>query len=320
MTCIYCLESKGAHQFNREHVIPQAFGTFEHNLVLTCVCKGCNKYFGDTIDLKLARDSPEGWDRVVKGHKNPSAFKGLGKRSTTHIRVLSGPRDGVLCEGTPAPLGSDIEARTLAQVGFSSSGQGPFRYFLLEQLPSPYELFQQGYTWPLFFRIYGIKPELAETALRARGFPPLGDVQKLAQPPKSGQGYVQFMISHDEFRAIAKIALNYVAAVAGPAIARMPQFNEVRRYVREDVRPAYHVVGIGEPKPITREGKAVNGHLLAFTRRGQELDGLVSLFGRLRYLVRLSLVPFAVEVAWGSAHIFDVDARRIYPVEPGTRI
>jgi len=32
--CIWCLETKPESAFNREHVIPEAFGKFENNLVL----------------------------------------------------------------------------------------------------------------------------------------------------------------------------------------------------------------------------------------------------------------------------------------------
>ena len=32
--CIHCLAEKPDSSFNREHVLPEAFGTFEGNLVL----------------------------------------------------------------------------------------------------------------------------------------------------------------------------------------------------------------------------------------------------------------------------------------------
>lgn len=320
MTCIYCLESKPDDAFDHEHVIPRAFGTFEQNLVLQCVCRDCNKYFGATIDLKLGRDSPEGWDRVIKGKKAQGEFKGLGKRSTTQVTVLDGPLQGVLCEAKPAPEGQRLSAKKLPQVGFSNSEQGPFQYFLMTNLPSPIELQLAGYGEPLFFRTFGTSAEAAETALQAKGFPPNARFQKGEPTPKQGDAHVQFMSSHQEYRALAKITFNYLAAIAGPAVARMPQFNEVRRYIRFDVRPDRQLVGVGQPKLLQRAGRSVNGHILAFERQGDLLLGRVSMFGRLRYAVLLSQGPFAIETQWRSGHIFDVDARQIYPIDPGTRV
>lgn len=49
--CIYCLNDRPPSAFNVEHVVPCAFGTFEQNLTLDCVCQDCNSYFGRTIEL-----------------------------------------------------------------------------------------------------------------------------------------------------------------------------------------------------------------------------------------------------------------------------
>ena len=45
--------------FDRDHVMPEAFGTFDENWTLDCVCKACNGHFGRTIELTLARGSTE---------------------------------------------------------------------------------------------------------------------------------------------------------------------------------------------------------------------------------------------------------------------
>lgn len=50
--CIYCMEEKGKALFNRDHVIPEAFGTFDDYLVLTSVCQACNQFmYGTTWTL-----------------------------------------------------------------------------------------------------------------------------------------------------------------------------------------------------------------------------------------------------------------------------
>jgi hypothetical protein len=65
--CIYCLQKKPDGEFNAEHVVPQSFGRFEDNLVLDCVCKECNDYFGGTLDLKLGRRAALGAARPTNG-------------------------------------------------------------------------------------------------------------------------------------------------------------------------------------------------------------------------------------------------------------
>ena len=57
--CIYCKQVDV--QFNREHVIPEAFGTFGADTMILegQVCKPCNSTLGGRLDLVLARDSWE---------------------------------------------------------------------------------------------------------------------------------------------------------------------------------------------------------------------------------------------------------------------
>jgi hypothetical protein len=106
--CIYCLEKQPDDQFNREHVIPEAFGKFEGNLVLECVCEACNTYFANTIDLKLARDSIEGIDRFWSGMKPAAEFKSLGPRSTTTVRFKEGAIHGGEGYAVANPNGTEL--------------------------------------------------------------------------------------------------------------------------------------------------------------------------------------------------------------------
>src|SRR5205814_9517651 len=69
-TCIYC-QGSGV-KFNREHVIPEAFGKFKDNFVLTCVCVNCNQFFGDELELVLGRNSREAILRLHHGVKAPA--------------------------------------------------------------------------------------------------------------------------------------------------------------------------------------------------------------------------------------------------------
>jgi hypothetical protein len=71
-SCIYCRREN--QEFDREHVIPQAFGNFEPNslILYDAVCKGCNNFFGRTLDFALSRDSMEALLRFRYGTKPAS--------------------------------------------------------------------------------------------------------------------------------------------------------------------------------------------------------------------------------------------------------
>ena len=79
-TCIYCLLAKPVGDFDREHIIPEAFGHFAGALTLTTtrvlrVCKSCNGDFGRTIDLTLTRDSLEALLRIRFDLHNPEKLE-----------------------------------------------------------------------------------------------------------------------------------------------------------------------------------------------------------------------------------------------------
>jgi len=101
--CIYCVLDKPSSAFSKtEHVLPEAFGRFRNNLTLNdTVCDDCNQFFGNTIDLYLARDTPDGFRRLVLGYRPPEEFKSLGKASTMTFRVGSGPFAGAFVKQKP---------------------------------------------------------------------------------------------------------------------------------------------------------------------------------------------------------------------------
>ena len=139
--CIYCTVEKDADGFNRDHVIPEAFGLFEGNFVLTCVCVTCNQFFGDTLELKLARDSLEGHDRVRVGLKDATDFRSLGKRSTTYVEFdgdsavagargyLLSPKEGPELATTVMPRVGFRRVLSAPSSGFRSTGSRPRRSF-----------------------------------------------------------------------------------------------------------------------------------------------------------------------------------------------
>ncbi len=285
--CIYCLHERDETEFNREHVVPQGFGTFENNLVLDCVCTDCNTFFGNELDLKLARDTAEGLDRFRWGLRRPDQYKSLGARGTTRIEVMEdGPLKGVYCRLRPTGDGTDFDIEPLPQVGFATAEDGPHQFFLLDRLPTPDELVRRGFRRgeQVYLRVWGTSTDVAFGKLAERGFKS-GETTGETNPT-TGRTYVEFVfrVSHPEFRAVTKVALNYLAHVAGAGIARMPNFNEARRYVRADVRPEQRLVNIGSPIHVARRstGQPVLGHFVTVERSGGRVIAQVSLLGRFR--------------------------------------
>ena len=133
--CIYCKKSDPEVSFEkREHVIPQSFGRFEpDNMVLKCVCDECNKYFGDDLDMVLARDSMEAFGRIHIGGiwpKDPTH-----KQTRTQIRVEEGPQKGMISKLYKSVDGSP-EMRTMSQVGIYNKKTGAYDFFILKTIPT----------------------------------------------------------------------------------------------------------------------------------------------------------------------------------------
>ena len=71
--CIYCLRRLPDRDFNREHVLSKAFGTFKDAPVLhRCVCRQCNQFFADELEMRVARGAFEGMLRHKHGIRTPT--------------------------------------------------------------------------------------------------------------------------------------------------------------------------------------------------------------------------------------------------------
>jgi hypothetical protein len=327
--CIYCLNKKPDGSFNTEHVIPQAFGQFEGNLVLDCVCFECNDYFGRTIDLKFARDSIEGIDRIWSGIKPASEFKSLGRRSTTRVRFKEEAVYGA--EGYPAANVDGPELRVMAfpQIGFEQP-PGAMRWFRREDLPKKARLIDFGIDpkKEFFIHVREMAATDAHEALLSKGYDKLGNFAVYDPPPEETiETMMVGVIGQPEKRAATKIALNYLAAVAGSALVRTASFDEVRQFARNDVGESR--VHVSEnPWAISRNGtERARGHYLSVrTEQSGRIVAQVSLMLRIRYVVHLmsaNLITGTPTVS--SAHFFDLDthvATRIpaIPLIPGRQL
>jgi hypothetical protein len=322
-TCIYCLERKSEDQFNREHVVPEAFGMFKNSLVLDCVCTQCNQHFGDTIDLKLARDSVEGIDRYWSGLKPTIEYKSLGPRSTTVTEFREGPMAGVTGYLRPNPTNAELRVQPFPHIGFAQDGVdgGNVRWFRADAVPEKSELTALGFIkgQELRFHVREMTWQDAASALTSKGYDGLSDPEVTVPPEgETVETETLVIIGRPEQRAAAKIALNYLAAVGGSALVRAPQFHAVRNFIRYDqgkppLWPTENVLGF-----LVDGNRVTKGHYLAVqTTRGGFVVADVCLMLRLRYTVFLSDTPFAVSTPQlYSSHLFDLLTGQARPTTP----
>ena len=304
---------KSAADFNRDHVIPEAFGLFEGTFVLACVCTACNQFFGDTVELKLARDSIEAHDRVRVGLKDARQFQALGKRSTTYVEFgTDSPAPGAHGYLVPPKEGPDLAVTVKPRVGFGHSADGPFDWRPIDQLPTKDELAALGFRKgePLYMQTQGEAPiEEFQSALATKGIP-FSVTSEV--PPPAGAAHVEvvYTLARPEFRALTKIALNYLAAVAGSDVAREPWFHQARRFARYDegknpVKPP--LARLFEPSPH---------HYVSVQSVAGGVVAHVSLLMRCRYyaivLAREGVAPDLIS----SAHLFNLDTREVTATLP----
>src|SRR5258708_5084672 len=114
--CVYC-RATGV-PFNRDHVIPEAFGRFNNNLVVTCVCAKCNQFFGDELELVLGRNSREAILRLHHGVKAPTGAHHLKYDNAKLTVGEPGPWRGAEIILAADPTGTKLDTKPIAQVAF----------------------------------------------------------------------------------------------------------------------------------------------------------------------------------------------------------
>jgi hypothetical protein len=113
-------------------------------------------------------------------------------------------------------------------------------------------------------------------------------------------------------RGVAKIAFNYLAWRAGADFARLPDFDDVRRFVREGSAPGYSIV-VASQDPIlyydTRTLRQTNGHIitLSWPPNQRRIVARLSLFNDIIFTVTLTRSFSGVWRLMQSGHHFDVE-------------
>ncbi len=135
--CIYRRQWKDDGAYTEvEHVLPQSFGRFQNNFTLIrMVCDECNQFFGNHLELNLARDTVEGQSRVDLFVRRPEEFRSPGRRSRMKIRIAEGPLKGAYAYRHYSEDAGAVELVPVPQVLFRQRSRDEYMYFPLDDLP-----------------------------------------------------------------------------------------------------------------------------------------------------------------------------------------
>lgn len=242
--CIYCLQEKPKSEFNREHVIPQMFGTYSgDNLVLhDNVCINCNSFFSRELEDKVSLDSYEAFLRTAKGSKQFKSFKQLG-RNNLHFSG-SGP----VVESMPFEVYAHSDGRSNELIYQPKSVIGIMRdesnriydFYSIEDLPpcSPEEQARlRKLISPYSFCGYEDKDiKRIIEALESKGY----DVSNIgfgsmpfSEIIDDSISKIELFVKNDiiNWRLSAKVMYNFLCKIYGAAFVLEPGLDELREFI-----------------------------------------------------------------------------------------
>ena len=232
-TCIYC--GATGVPFTRDHVIPEAFGTFKNNFVITCVCGRCNQYFGDELEIVLGRNSREAILRIHHGVKAPTATSRLKYDRATLTVGEPGPWRGAQIVLVADPARTKLDTRPLPQVAFRNKGESEWVWFSESQFadPSIVDVYRNPES---LIQVVGPSQNDVERLIgKLNGLGIHFNQQgPLPQPTRSDGTILTKLASKIDvtiLRAIGKIAFNYVAYTHGASFVLRDDFDQYRCWV-----------------------------------------------------------------------------------------
>lgn len=310
----------GARRFARpEHVIPRAFGRFEHNLTIFSVCEACNQWFGNNLEVSFNRNSGEGLMRLLSGVKPAHE---AGQIGGDRLSIAAG--DGVRFAGAksyfkPHTDGTTVVASFVPHVGFAPSERDQPVLFTEAELTAEivakylsYECFVIGETEDDYQRLTAKLEALGCRALSVLWWHPDTALPLVLEPVS-----VDYRLDDEVFRTVGKIAFNYLAHVAGAEFCLHRDFDQFRRFVRYGEGDWQHFMGFSQEPLLLNERRTgrreTRGHLLvAEWRAGAKAPvASVKLFNDIHYRIRFAANPKTVWRDIRSGHHFNLKTLKI---------
>ncbi len=326
MKCIYCLESKSEAEFEKaEHVIPRSFGVFTNNFVLNgpdnkAVCDDCNQYFGDNLEIDLARDSFEGIARFDHKVKKASEFKSLGKKSRLIIKTTEGFFKGAYVYRDYSAAGDKIIIKPLSQLGFLKGDMPEYEFFKLENVPDKTSSIDEKYNLndPRGIIILGCSQETGDKILKQKGF--TFKMKGVLDPPNTEHVNwlceVEGKIDQQIMRAIAKIGFNYLSFWEGPEFVLHNGFNIIRRFIRYGDKAEYPLYHVDDQSILEDERESSQrrlGHIVTveWANDGVSIISKVSLLNWATYYISLARTFSGERRSITRGHLFNVHGKDI---------
>jgi hypothetical protein len=320
--CIYCSTEFPSESFNRDHVLPRAFGAFDNNFTLDCVCTACNNYFSKHLELRLARDTVEGLERFDHGVREPKDYKSLGRGGRMRILVDEGPFAGALAEFGPSEDGDGLGIPPIPQIGLRRTGEKAFVCYRPEDFPHRCEWsdIPKGTEIDLFF--WGLPHEEVNRVLAEKGFAAdVSQFQAMAGPEPGDRTRcdVVFQVDLTIRRAVAKVGFNYLAFRYGAALCRSHRFDAIRSFIRHGQGDGPDLVKLDQESILWDErgrDKRRLGHLITVESDFESgtIVAQVALFNNNRYRILLAVERFDVDPNICTGSFFNIESKQILPL------
>lgn len=332
LSCIYCTQTKAQSEFNKEHVIPEAFGRFRGALTLARprrvrVCRSCNQRFGDTLDGRLTRNSAEALMRLRFGTYNAAELGSYFQRGV-RIRLedehVLGPLQVTFVQSAgdsePQPIPMPQVRVRLTSRAVKCIPEAAIAKDFPPLIPS---IAEKGVS---LFWSASVDPG-AEARLKA-ALTQCGYSPKEWKPdpdlPSLAPGEIQFQITAyiDQMlaRALAKIVFNYFAYITNSALPLESRFNDVRNLVstgsanwRQIVTPSNTAILANEAST----GERALGHIVTVAwdpAPSSPIRGSVALFNDVRYDVILTTDSPLIWQDIASGHFYNFATRQVLPL------
>lgn len=325
--CIYCLELKHRDEFNREHIVPVAFGSFTNSPVLReTVCAKCNAYFSQHLDIILARASPEGLERYRWGVRSPEHHARFDQGSVKLTARVEGDYRDTLLALDHDPSAGELTARMRPQVGFAVKGTDGFKYFTLDELASEAwksdpEIDPRRGVRMVECDFEEVKKMLESHGIRYKEWRPM-------IPPANQKEIVvqqEYGFPSGFLRAIAKVAFNHMSFVNGPEFALRSEFDSTRRFIRYGREPFLPAVMLHEGdiyqirSAAAAESERAIVHIVTTTEplNAEVILGQVTLFNVTQYDV--TLAHSRVSGFKRGGHLFNLRTKKAYVLVPRKR-
>lgn len=323
-TCIYCKKNKPQALFNKEHVLPRAFGDFKDNLVLkNTVCEECNSFLGKELDLHLARGTFEGFKRQQKT-KAPNEIYKLTAKQKIEFRLKQGPYAGLHITPRYHTKEGELIFDFSPQVGFKKIGESSYDYFLINNLPAKESLLGK-YDLSNSAGTIILPVEAKEDAVKALNsigvkfknskISPLGLKNNEVTSVK-----ISWKIDESIKRAVAKIAFNYLAYFNDPGLLQHKDFDPIRNYIYLNVKPEYVLVNIDSQRVLFDDGiskQAILGHFVILGKDNASVVAQIFLYNKLRYTIHLANNYSGEALQLGFGHFFNTKTNEVYLLEKG---